>query len=63
MNDVERRKAQAEAVGAAAVVRSADRARFWAGMNRYLVAEATHAQKAAEAERAFGDESSPEQSD
>jgi hypothetical protein len=40
MSDLENARARAEALSAARVTSSADRARLWAGMNRYLAAEA-----------------------
>ena len=50
-------KAQKEALEATAkATTSADRARLWAGLNRYLEAEAEHAQKAAEEEKAASEE-------
>ena len=52
MNELENAKAQKEALAAAPrSMTSADRARMWAGLNRYLEAEAAHAHKAAEQER------------
>lgn len=42
MSDQEKARAQAEAVGSAPVMTGADRARFWAALNRYLTAEAEH---------------------
>jgi hypothetical protein len=39
MSDRERLQAQQEAKSAAQAMSSADRARLWAGMNRYLAAE------------------------
>jgi hypothetical protein len=52
MSDLEARKAQKEAMEAAAKGSSStERARLWAGMNRYLASEARHEQKLAEAER------------
>jgi hypothetical protein len=43
MSDLERQRAQHEAAGAAATTpSSADRARLWAGMNRYPGTEAEH---------------------
>lgn len=52
MSDLERLRAQHEAADAAAKTpSSADRARFWAGMNRYLGTEARHAHRVAERER------------
>ncbi len=51
MSDPERMRAQQEARASAATRRSADRARLWASLNRYLAAEARHEHKAAESER------------
>jgi len=53
MTTPENARAQHEAVQTASLAsRSADRARFWAGLNRYLSAEAAHAQKVAHDEKA-----------
>jgi hypothetical protein len=52
MEDLENARAQAEARKSAPQPSSADRARFWAGLNRYLASEAAHAHKEAERERA-----------
>lgn len=51
MSDVERRRAEQEARDTAATRQSADRARLWASLNRYLGAEARRAHKTAEDER------------
>ena len=51
MSDLERLKAEQEARDTAATRSSADRARLWAGMNRYLGSEARRAHRGAEAER------------
>ena len=52
MENVERANAQREAVEAASkATESANRARLWAGLNRYLAAEADRAHKAAHDER------------
>jgi hypothetical protein len=51
MEDLDKARAQAEARESAARRSSADRARFWAGLNRYLAAEAAHAHDTAERER------------
>ncbi len=51
MEDLENARAQAEARKSTDRPSSADRARFWAGLNRYLASEAAHAHKAAERER------------
>jgi hypothetical protein len=52
MNESENQRAQKEAVETSSkVTRSADRARFWAGLNRYLSAEAEHAHKVAREEK------------
>ncbi len=46
MDSVERARTQQEAVQEASKAsRSADRARLWAGLNRYLAAEAEHVRK------------------
>lgn len=42
MSDQEKARTQAEAVDSAPVMTGADRARFWADLNRYLTAEAEH---------------------
>lgn len=52
MSDLEARRAEKEAMEATAKASSSsERARLWAGMNRYLASEARHEQKIAEAER------------
>ncbi len=52
MEDLESARAQKEAVESASkATRSANRARMWAGLNKYLAAEAEHARKAARKER------------
>jgi hypothetical protein len=51
MSDLERMQAEHEARASAATRNSADRARLWAGLNRYLGSEARHEHKVAEAER------------
>ena len=51
MSDVERRRAEHEARDPAASRQSADRARLWASLNRYLGAEARSAHQSAEDER------------
>ena len=51
MSDLERLEAQQEARDTAATRSSADRARLWAGMNRYLTSEAQRAHRVAEDER------------
>lgn len=48
MDNLERARAQAEAQQSERRMTSADRSRFWAGLNRYLKAEAVHEQHAAE---------------
>ena len=51
MSDVERRRAEHEARDPAASRQSADRARLWASLNRYLGAEARSSHQSAEDER------------
>ncbi|GAA2135249.1 hypothetical protein GCM10009844_00310 [Nocardioides koreensis] len=51
MSDLERMRAEREARDTAATRSSADRARLWAGLNRYLSSEARHEHKVAEVER------------
>ena len=52
MNDLDNQQARAEAVEQVPrALRSARRAHLWAGLNRYLAAEAVHAKKVATAER------------
>ena len=51
MSDVERRRAEQEARDTAPTRQSADRARLWASLNRYLGAETRHAHRTAEDER------------
>ena len=46
MSDLENARARTEALSAAPAMSSADRARLWAGMNRYLAAEAQIAHSA-----------------
>ena len=48
MSNTERARAQAEARRLQPGMTSADRTRFWSGLNRYLSSEAEHAHKAAE---------------
>ena len=43
MSDLENARAQSEAKKSVPTMSSAVRARLWAGMNRYLAAEAEHA--------------------
>jgi len=50
MSHLEDERAHAEAK-AAATLSSAQRAHLWAGLNRYLAAEAKHEHKVAEQER------------
>ena len=51
MNEVEKARMQREALDTApSEMSSAERARLWAGLNRYLAAEAEHAQAEAEKE-------------
>jgi hypothetical protein len=64
MSDLEGMKAQKEALeNAAKEPSSADRARLWAGLNRYLGAEARRAHRAAEEERRREGESTDDRSD
>jgi hypothetical protein len=65
MSDLERMKAQEEALDetAARSGTSADRARLWAGLNRYLGAEARHEHRVAEEERRHEAEAAAEKSD
>lgn len=52
MDNRERAQAQKEAIETASkATQSANRARLWAGLNRYLATEAEHAQRAAREER------------
>jgi hypothetical protein len=48
MNNLEKARAQSEAQKSERQMTSADRARFWAGLNRYLKAEAVHEHHASE---------------
>ena len=50
-DDIEKARIQAEARRLQSGMTSADRARFWLGLNRYLSSEAEHAQKLADRER------------
>ena len=50
MSEVENARARAEALRSAAPMSSADKARFWAGLNRYLATEVELARKTAAAE-------------
>jgi hypothetical protein len=62
MSELENARAQKEALEAAPkAMTSADRARLWAGLNRYLESEAAHAHKAAEQERKKAEEDTREQ--
>ena len=64
MSDLERMKAQKEAMEETARAgTSADRARLWAGLNRYLGAEARHEHRVAEEERKREAEAAAEKSD
>ena len=56
MSDLERLRAQQEAKETAATRSSADRARLWAGLNRYMGAEARRAHREAQEERQAADE-------
>jgi hypothetical protein len=52
MNEQEKAQAHQEALGASSRAgRSAERARLWAGLNRYLATEARHEQKLADEEK------------
>lgn len=52
MSEIENARAQAEAVRSAdRTMSSAERARLWAGLNRYLASEAEHAHKVAHDEQ------------
>ena len=60
MNDLDNQQARAEAVEQVPrALRSARRAHLWAGLNRYLAAEAVHAKKVAKAERDAEQEAAP----
>lgn len=48
MDNLEKARAQAEAQQSESRMSSADKARFWAGLNRYLKAETVHEHHAAE---------------
>jgi len=63
MSDLERVWAEKEARETAATRNSADRARLWAGLNRYLGTEARHEHKAAEGERRAAEASTDERRD
>lgn len=62
MSELENARAQAEAMKEpdTRALRSARRAQLWAGLNRYLASEASHAHKAAAKERE-GEEAEPEE--
>ena len=49
--DTEKARVEAEARRLQSGMTSADRTRFWSGLNRYLASEAEHAQRLAEEER------------
>ena len=49
--DTDKARAQAEARRLQSGMTSADRTRFWSGLNRYLASEAEHSHKLAEQER------------
>ena len=55
MDNLEKARTQAEAQQSEQRMTSADRSRFWAGLNRYLRAEAAHAQHAAERDEDLSD--------
>jgi hypothetical protein len=52
MSDLEHRRTETEARETAGRRSSADRARLWASLNKYLVSEGRHAHRVAEEERA-----------
>lgn len=54
MSDLERRRTEKEARDTAGRRSSADRARLWASMNKYLASEARHAHRIADEEREAG---------
>ena len=55
MNEQEKAQAHQEALGVSTRAgRSAERARLWAGLNRYLAAEARHEQKLADEDKKEG---------
>ncbi len=58
MSDLEHRRTEAEARETAGRHSSADRARLWASLNKYLASEGRHAHRVAEEER----KSAPDQS-
>ncbi|MFC4784159.1 hypothetical protein ACT8ZV_06770 [Nocardioides sp. MAHUQ-72] len=61
MSDLERLRTEQEARETAATRSSADRARLWAGLNRYLSSEARHAHRAAEDERHAEEQRQPDE--
>jgi hypothetical protein len=52
MDEQENARARTEAVRSDSAVSSADRARFWAGLNRYLASELQHEVWVPEADKA-----------
>ena len=61
MNDTEKARAQKEALDATSrSASSANRARLWAGLNRYLAAETAHEHRAAEEEKKADTDEAPE---
>ncbi|NYD40928.1 hypothetical protein [Nocardioides panaciterrulae] len=63
MSDLERRRTEAEARETAGRRSSADRARLWASLNKYLASEGRHAHRVAEEERAAGRDESDRRRD
>lgn len=64
MNEVENAVARAQAAEAASrASMSPNRARLWAGLNRYLAAESEHQHKAAKAEREAAEAAESEESE
>ena len=52
MSDIENARAQAESIKSSdRTMTSAERARLWAGLNRYLASEAEHAHRVARQEQ------------
>lgn len=58
MSDREGLEAQQEAKSSSPTTTSADRARLWAGMNRYLASELHHAKRRVKDERSADDSAS-----
>ena len=63
MDNLEKARAEAEARQSERRMSSADRSRFWAGLNRYLKAEAVHEHHVAEREQEESGDASPEPTD